>query len=173
VSANQEAEEKDQKEDLQRIYLKPGTKQALEDMGRKKETFNDVIERLLKKQFDDVPEETRKTLEAILSAVDKPFTLMNVSQGLAKFGTKALAVLGYSGDKFFDMGVSTAQKANIITFFEDDDPTRTRMRVVIGSLQGLIKDNKVPSALICPHCGEKVSYLEAIVELFGTAALEG
>jgi len=146
-----------------RIYLDLETKRRLEDIGKKSESFNDIVVRLLNAEFEGVPEDTLQKLEAIATALDMPLNQLNVSHAFLRWWSKVGAVLGFSGDKFFDMGLSQVQKTNVITFFEDEDPTRTRMRLAIGALQGLIKEDGIK---------ELVPHLEAVVEILGEAALE-
>jgi hypothetical protein len=53
-------------------------KKCLEDIGKKSESFDDIVVRLLNAEFEGVPEETLGKLEAITTALDMLLNQMNI-----------------------------------------------------------------------------------------------
>jgi hypothetical protein len=61
------------------IRVHHDNKSELEDIGKKSESFNDIVVRLLNAEFEGVPEETLDKLEAITTALDMLLNQMNAS----------------------------------------------------------------------------------------------
>lgn len=122
----------------ERIYLYPETKSELRKIGDRSQSDNKVVSNLIN---------THKAGLALAKALDEPLDPSNVSETVNKAGrtvAKLGAVLGYSSEQFWDFGLSRVQKAKVITFFEDDDPTRVRIRLAVGALQELVKEDHLP-----------------------------
>lgn len=147
-----------------RIRIAPDVLQRLREAQQDGESDSDVISRLLDgaaegTDLGDLPEENLTRLREILDVLGDPFTAANVADAALKMWGKLETVLGYREGA----GLRENQKANIVSFFEDDDPTRTRMRLAIGALQELWRQDEVTGLL---------PYLESIIEILGEKATD-
>jgi len=146
-----------------RIRVTPEVLQRLKAMQREDETDSDVVQRLLDAEgsgLGDLPEEARTRLREILDVLGGPLTVSSVADAALRMWVKLGAVLGYGEDA----GLSENQRACTVSFFEDADPTRTRMRLAIGALQELLRQDKITGLL---------PYLKTITEILGSAACDG
>ena len=145
-----------------RIRVSPEVLQRLKEMQREGESDSDVVQRLLDAEgsgLGDLPEEARTRLREILDVLGEPFTVERVADAALRMWGKLGAVLGHSEGP----GLTETQKTNIVVFFEDDDPTRTRMRLAIGALQELLRQDEVTGLL---------PYLKSVTEILGSVACE-
>ena len=146
-----------------RIRVIPEVLQRLKEVQREGESDSDVVQRLLNGDTDsglgDLPEEAQTRLNEILEVLGDPLTIESVADAALKMWAKLGAVLGHREGT----GLGENQKANIVAFFEDEDTTRTRMRLAIGALQELWRRDGVTGLL---------PYLESITEILGEKATE-
>ena len=145
-----------------RIRVTPEVLQRLKEMQREGESDSDVVQRLLDAEgsgLGDLPEEAGTRLREILDVLGEPLTVESVADAALKMWVKLGAVLGYREGA----GLRENQRANIISFFNDEDPTRTRMRLAIGALQELWRRDKVTGLL---------PFLESVTEVLSSVACE-
>ena len=134
----------------------------LSELKSENETASDVVLRLLDAEgsgLGDLPEEARTRLREILDVLGGPLTVASVADAALRMWGKLGAVLGYREG----IGLGENQRACIVSFFEDEDPTRTRMRLAIGALQELLRQDEVTGLL---------PLLESVTEILGSAACE-
>jgi predicted CopG family antitoxin len=143
-----------------RIRVAPEVLRRLKEMQREGESDYDVVQRLLDGTTQGMdtglgclPEEDLTHLKVILDVLGEPLTLANLAGAALKMWVRLGTALGYGEDT----GLDEKQRDIVVSFFEDDDPTHTRMRLAIGSLQQLI--NRDGAFELRPH-------LDDIVELF-------
>jgi len=144
-----------------RIRVAPEVLQRLKETQREDESDSDIVQRLLDTEgsgLGDLPEEARNRLKEILDVLGGPFTVEGVADAALRMWGKLGAVLGHREGTGLEN-----QKANIVAFFEDDDPTRTRMRLAIGALQELWRRDNIEGLL---------PYLESVTKILGSAACE-
>jgi predicted CopG family antitoxin len=144
-----------------RIRVTPEVLQRLKEMQREGESESDVVQRLLNAEgsgLGDLPEEARTRLREILDVLDEPLTAERAADAALRMWAKLGAVLGHREGT----GLGVTQKANIVSFFKDDDPTRTRMRLAIGALQELWRQDEVTGLL---------PILESVTEILGDKAV--
>ena len=153
-----ETEQPEQKRQAkERLRVTEEVKGRLLSIGKKSETFSEIIDRVLNGEFDGLPEENIEQLRVLLTAFDEPLNIQNVSHAALRAMGKLSAVLNYRGEDWMDFGVDEVRKANVISFFSDNDPTSTRMRLAIGALQGLVEVDGFKE--IEPHVDEITSIL--------------
>ena len=68
----------------------------------------------------------------------QPFISL-VVQLLIRLWTRIGTIFGFSPESH----LSEAERKNLITFLEDDDPSHTRMRIVVSGLQELIRKDGI------------------------------
>ena len=149
-----------------RIRVTPEVLQRLKEMQREGESDSDVVQRLLDGAAEgtasglgDLPEENQTRLREILDVLGGPLTVESVADAALRMWAKLGAVLGYREGT----GLRENQRACIVSFFEDEDPTRTRMRLAIGALQELWRRDDIEGLL---------PYLESVTEILGSVACE-
>lgn len=142
-----------------RIRVTPEVLQRLKEKQQEGESDSDTIQRLLDAEgsgLGNLPEEARTRFREILDVLGGPFTVASVADAALRMWGKLGMVLGHTG-------LGENQRACLVSFFEDDDPTRTRMRFAIGALQELwIRDN-IEGLL---------PYLESVTKILSSAASE-
>ena len=142
-----------------RIRVAPEVLQRLRDSQHEDESDSDTVQRLLDAEgsgLGDLPEEARTRLREILDVLGEPFTVERVADAALRMWGKLGAVLGHTG-------IGENQRACIVSFFEDEDPTRTRMRLAIGALQELWRQDKITGLL---------PYLKAVTQTLSSVACE-
>jgi len=147
-----------------RIYLTPEVFNRLSELKGENEIASDVVQRLLDgaegtgSGLSDLSEETRTRLREILDVLGEPLTVERVADTALRMWGKLGAVLGHREGT----GLRESQRANIVTFFEDNNSTRTRMRLAIGALQELWRQDEV---------NELLPILESITEILRDKAV--
>lgn len=142
-----------------RIRVTPEVLQRLKDVQREGESDSDTVQRLLDAEgsgLGDLPEEARTRLREILGVLGGPFTVESVADAALRMWGKLGAVFGHTG-------LDENQRACVVSFFEDADPTHTRMRLVIGALQELCRRDNIEGLL---------PYLESVTEILSLVACE-
>lgn len=144
-----------------RIRVTPEVLQRLKETQREGEADSDTVQRLLDAEgsgLGDLHEETQTRLREILDVLGLPLVVASVADAAIRMWAKLGAVLGHREGT----GLIENQKANIVSFFEDEDPTRTRMRLAIGALQELWRQDEVTGLL---------PILESVTEILGDKAV--
>jgi hypothetical protein len=132
----------------------------LSELKDENETASDVVLRLLDAEgsgLGDLPEEARTRFREILDMLGGSLTVASVADAALRMWAKLGAVLGHREGT----GLSETQKTKIVSFFEDADPTRTRMRLAIGALQELLRQDEITGLL---------PYLKSVTEILGSVA---
>ena len=116
--------------------------EQLRALGKKGESYNDVVQRLLSKAMVNVPlsPELYGFLLQLSHAISNPAQVVDVSsvlgEGIAKIG----AVSGFRGRSFREWGVQETAKATMITFFNIDDRYTLLSAVMTQSMSTLIDE---------------------------------
>jgi len=76
---------------------------------------------------------------SLTDVLGETYDVRDVVQLLVRLWTRIGAVFGFSPESH----LSEDEKKNLITFLEDDDPSHTRMRLVVGGLQELIRKDGI------------------------------
>jgi len=76
---------------------------------------------------------------SLTNVLGETYDEKDVVQLLVRLWTNIGAIYGFSPESH----LSEAEKKSLITFLEDDEPSHTRMRFVIGGLQELIRKDGI------------------------------
>ena len=136
------------------IRLEPHVKQRLTDVGRKSETYSDIVERLIDRRAAEIPggltltEETRAHVRTLAKTLDLDETYEEVARLCLRLLTGLGVALGYSGEDLLSDSLTPTQRGNLRTFL-NGNPKASRALLAVGGLQGLVKEDGL--AALQPH----------------------
>jgi len=115
--------------------------EQLKALGKKGESYNDVVQRLLSKAQINVPVESELYgfLLQLVQAMGKGVKVVDVSSTLGETVAKLGAVSGFRGENFRDWGVQETAKATMITFLGIDDPFKLMSTMMTQTINTLIE----------------------------------
>jgi len=116
--------------------------EQLKALGKKGESYNDVVQRLLSKAQINVPVESELYgfLLQLVQAMGKGVKVVDVSSTLGETVAKLGAVSGFRGENFRDWGVQETAKATMITFLGIGDRYTLLSTVMTQSMSTLIDE---------------------------------
>ena len=125
------------------IRVDKSTAEMLRDLGKKGDSYNDVIiEQFLAKAKVNVPisPELNEFVRQISHAMSEPAQVVDVGSVLGETVAKVGAVSGFRGESFRDWGVQETAKATMITFFKIPDRYTLLSTMMTQSMSTLIDE---------------------------------